>query len=70
MIDGDETIFYFCSFRTDNDILLDVGVFFCGIRVWSSGMRAVVIGQISLGGEQLGVEGSWKLCDECYSSRR
>ena len=50
MLDGDETIFYFCSFRTDNDILLDVGVFFSGIRVWSSGMRAVVIGQIGLGG--------------------
>ena len=30
--------------------------FFCGIRVWSSGMRAVVIGQIGLGGGQFG----WK----------
>lgn len=58
MLDGDETIFCFCSFRTDNDILLDVGVFFCGIRAWSSGMRAGVIGQIGLGGGLLG----WKDC--------
>ena len=26
--DGDETIFYFCFIGADNDILLDVGVFF------------------------------------------